>query len=227
MPYTVSNTSNSSATAGDKSSTYLSLTTRVWLAYGISMNEESDRKGAEKLIAAKLETLLSERNRLVNERGKVIADLHRVDRAIADCRAAARVLGLDLPADRSAWEATQSMFSGSETDPEPLKRAAREAIESGLKGFEDPVYGALSDMLPKPSVRDFIIAQLKQASAEGAKAGQLRDMYESSFGKAVHDKTVGMALYRLQKDGVVRRRGHVWFIAKPTAVETEGSKINS
>ena len=100
-------------------------------------------------------------------------------------------------------------------DPESVKRAVWDEIQVGLRGFEDPVHSALTQILPKPRVRDFIVAQLKQAAAEGAKTGLLRDLYESSFGKPIHDKTVGMALYRLQKEGLVRRRGHVWY-----AVET-------
>jgi hypothetical protein len=43
---------------------------------------------------------------------------------------------------------------------------------------------------------------------------------ERTFGEPLHSKTVGMTLYRLSKDGLVRREGHNWFFV-PQAAATE------
>jgi hypothetical protein len=65
-----------------------------------------------------------------------------------------------------------------------------------------------------------IIERLAAAGAAGAKASSIREFYERASGKSIHEKTVGMTLYRLQGEGLVRREGHVWFSALPKA-ETE------
>jgi hypothetical protein len=40
-------------------------------------------------------------------------------------------------------------------------------------------------------------------------------MFERAFGETIHEKTVGMTLYRMSKDGLVTRDGHTWFITQP------------
>jgi hypothetical protein len=73
--------------------------------------------------------------------------------------------------------------------------------------------------LPK-TLRQIVLERLSEAGSEGSKAAAIREFYERSFGKTIHEKTVGMTLYRLQGEGLVRREGHIWF-SVPSKAETE------
>lgn len=55
------------------------------------------------------------------------------------------------------------------------------------------------------------------AGADGSRAAVLRDYIEAKFGIVTHEKTVGMTLYRLLKEGLVRRDGHIWFFGAAKA----------
>lgn len=66
---------------------------------------------------------------------------------------------------------------------------------------------------------------LQRAGVSGAKAAPLREQFEKAYGEVIHEKTVGMTLYRLSQDGLVRRDGHTWFLTDPPqgeAVENPG-----
>ena len=67
----------------------------------------------------------------------------------------------------------------------------------------------------RPSLKDFLLDRLRAAGADGAKAAPLREAFERAFGETIHEKTVGMTLYRMSKDNLVKRDGHTWFIADP------------
>lgn len=69
--------------------------------------------------------------------------------------------------------------------------------------------------LSPKSLREVILDRIEAAGAAGSKAAAIREFYERTFGKTIHQKTVGMTLYRLQNDGLVRHEGHFWFLAPP------------
>lgn len=77
-----------------------------------------------------------------------------------------------------------------------------------------------------PTIRNIVIAQLASAGEAGAKAADIRKFIEQTYNQTVHEKTVGMTLYRLSKDGLARRDGHTWFSAKPEA-ETENPGVGA
>lgn len=62
-----------------------------------------------------------------------------------------------------------------------------------------------------PKVRDAVLDRLRLAGDSGLKATELRQYYENAFSTKLHEKTIGMTLYRLSKDAVVRREGRRWF----------------
>jgi hypothetical protein len=73
----------------------------------------------------------------------------------------------------------------------------------------------LSDYaIGEPTVREIALEQLKRAGAAGTRAANIRQVVQNILKKTVHDKTVGMTLYRLSKEGKVRRDGQTWFIAQ-------------
>ncbi len=57
--------------------------------------------------------------------------------------------------------------------------------------------------------------RLKLAADKGLKATELRQYYENAFSVKLHEKTIGMTLYRLSKEAKVRRDGRTWFYVSP------------
>ena len=58
------------------------------------------------------------------------------------------------------------------------------------------------------------MVRASEPGRKGSKAKPIQDYIEATYNTKIHDKTVGMTLYRLQKDDFVYRRGHTWFIAE-------------
>lgn len=69
--------------------------------------------------------------------------------------------------------------------------------------------GILGNLEDKPTLRDFVLSTLKKQHPAPLKAREIQEQYEFLYGK-IHDKTVGMTLYRLSKDGEVVRKGRDW-----------------
>ena len=64
---------------------------------------------------------------------------------------------------------------------------------------------------PKPkTIREHAIEAAEKAYPNAVRAGTIRKNLEE-IGIKTHEKTVGMTLYRLLKDGVLRRDGWDWF----------------
>ncbi|MBS0258815.1 MAG: hypothetical protein JSR13_13985 [Proteobacteria bacterium] len=61
------------------------------------------------------------------------------------------------------------------------------------------------------NIRELVLQFLGEAGADGAKATQLRQRIEG-VGIDMHEKTVGMTLYRLKEAGQVKREGRTWFL---------------
>jgi hypothetical protein len=64
-----------------------------------------------------------------------------------------------------------------------------------------------------PRIADIIHERLDAAGPSGSKAADIRSYILKMFDVDIHDKTVSMTLNRLQKEGTVRREGHIWFSA--------------
>lgn len=109
---------------------------------------------------------------------------------INDCIAAARVLEFDLPA---------AMKKGGD------------ATEVGLPRPDDTSVGA--SRIP---IRELVLQIARDAAPIAIRASEVRKQIEAQRGP-IHEKTVGMTLYRLSKDGAVRREGRDWyFVHRPT-----------
>lgn len=79
---------------------------------------------------------------------------------------------------------------------------------------------------PMPSIREIALMRLREAGDEGARAKSIREYILATYGVETHEKTVGMTLYRLFKEGAVRRDGHVWFFA-PQNAETKNPGVSA
>lgn len=214
---------------------------------------DSPTQAAVAAILAKRDSILEERAKTRAEMAALSTRDRELDRELADCRAAARLFGvaLDLPEETSE---VSKLRIGSEifdrlrkslAAPSVAYRNFYQAIEGAdaVQGPPPPpppvptaeikalaaIQDALNAPAEMPRISDVVLDRLKAAGSQGSKASPIQRYIESTYGKKIHDKTVGMTLYRLQKDGLVRRDGHTWFITEkvmnPGAVTPGLSKL--
>lgn len=68
-----------------------------------------------------------------------------------------------------------------------------------------------------PKIRDIILDQLKVAGESGLRSAIIQKYIETAYSAQIHDKTVGMTLYRLSKELLVHRFGQTWFYGPPAS----------
>jgi hypothetical protein len=199
----------------------------------------------EAKILRERDEILAERSTLVHQRNELLIRLRQADRRLADCRAAARFFGLkiDFPddeneqidrierarairmAERAAAERAMAAHRASQEHVEAQKHFRLGAEPEKFTVVPSvPVFSvSTKDLMARihtKKIRDVVLERLEAAGGMGSKASAIREFYERAFGKTIHEKTVGMTLYRLQREGLVRREGHTWFLAPPKT-ETE------
>lgn len=80
---------------------------------------------------------------------------------------------------------------------------------------------------PMPRIKDIILEFLSVAhdiELGGSKAADIRGYIEQKYSTKIHEKTVGMTLYRLLKDKKVTRKGHLWFfVPQPADTKNPGA----
>jgi hypothetical protein len=202
-------------------------------------------QAAKAKIIKKRDAIVAERTSLLKRRAEIMATLRTLDRQLADCKAAARVFGVEVefPEDeRDEYERMLAVQRG-------LQRGANVAIEhtvprtvhstvvherlvardhaaavveaSSQSAVAEPQAQAATVVPPppgkKPTIREVAIAYLQAAGAAGTKASAIREHLETEHGQVVHDKTVGMTLYRLSKEGHAHRDKLIWFFGPPPA----------
>jgi hypothetical protein len=198
---------------------------------------------AEKVVRRRDE-LLAEQAKLMEQRQSVIAQLRRIDRELADCRATARFFALEIEFPSNEAEHIEHIereriererasrvvmlrlreeaAKAAAMEGRPSLNLSPEAISRQLGSVKVPPSvaahaAATRSLNSPPTLREFVIDRLKAVGNSGSKASPLREFYERTFGKVIHEKTVGMTLYRLLNEGMVRREGHTWFLAQPMA----------
>jgi hypothetical protein len=67
------------------------------------------------------------------------------------------------------------------------------------------------------TIRDLVLRHLSDAKDKGTKAAEIRRLVEAQRQETLHEKTIGMTLYRLSRDGLARRDGRTWFFVPPKA----------
>jgi hypothetical protein len=75
--------------------------------------------------------------------------------------------------------------------------------------------GAATESEKDATVRELVLARLQQSGSSGDKAADIRAHIEKVRGTTLHEKTVGMYLYRLSQEGAARREGRTWFFVAP------------
>lgn len=141
----------------------------------------------------------------------------QIDRELADYHAAARVFGISLEIEKKK-ESTSDVL-------DELDRILRGPSSSPSAGQK-----AAAVRAEVPPIRQIVLDCLKLAGTQDSKAAAIQAHIEQTYRVKIHDKTVGMTLYRLSTEGLVRRDGRTWFIA-PKAMNpgaaTPGSEVEA
>jgi hypothetical protein len=160
----------------------------------------------DKLVA---EALISKHNQALAEHQRlfdVLLDLYDESRenfaGLRDLHAAGRVFGLELEIpDENARLAAQRFFLS------PQARAEREIKLTAMQPAPAPTPEAVA----MPRIRDIVLERLKAAEKNGTRAAPIREYIRTTYGKDIHEKTVGMTLYRLANEKLAHRIGITWF----------------
>ncbi len=197
-----------------------------------------DAAAVENEIVARRDRLVARRTELLHLRVEIISELRSLDRELSDCAAAARFFGLAVefpPDEREEYDRIRMQQREREINAREIARAkvARDVAAQATLLLEQapariaqipanspPSLTPVSDS-PRPTVREVALKMLKGAGSTGMKAETIREYLDHHYGMAVHDKTVGMTLYRLSRDQLVHRVGHTWFAGPSLAGSVE------
>jgi hypothetical protein len=132
--------------------------------------------------------------------------------------AALSIYGLDT--GTPGWSRVIEELAGPSAYLEAQRKAGRVAptlSDNSVHEEAAPLAGA--------SIRETVLDRLRVATSHGANARSIRQYIERLRGTKLHEKTVGMTLYRLSQEGLARREGRIWFFvpeAKNPGGETPG-----
>jgi hypothetical protein len=147
------------------------------------------------------------------------------DEIIARCRDACRAFGFDR-SDKEKWAEAlkqfgpdaRQLFNRSRPAHVPPWPSPEDAADSKEEGKEHALSsGPGTEAKGRPTIREIALELLTRAGDNGSKAADIRDYIAKTYSDDLHEKSVGMTLYRLLRDGAVRREGHMWFIVPPKA----------
>lgn len=117
-------------------------------------------------------------------------------------------------------------FDTSKVFEKDIARA--EQAQQASVGDQSEVPAAESLPRPQiPKIQDILLQRLQEAGETGSKAAPLRQYIEDTYTIEIHEKTVGMTLYRLLRKGLVRREGHIWFFVPQEDAETKNPGVRA
>jgi len=185
------------------------------------------------------ETILNRRDALLRERRSIrenrqaLAQRDReIDRELADCRAAARLFDLtDIefpPDEREEYMRIRAienrLIHGARETAHVIDTQPSLSLTPEIKSISSPK----EVRRQMPRIKDIVLDCLKAAGPEGTKAAKIKRYIESTYLADIHEKTVGMTLYRLSqsKEKPVRREGQTWFFV-PSKAETKNPGVDA
>jgi hypothetical protein len=176
-------------------------------------------------IKIAVEALQEKATELVEERTTVRRRLlenamrdQQIERDINGCAAGARALGHELvspqalPPNPQRGPGLQQFIAGRNSLVSAYASLKADFDIADDESTAEPAEPD-GDRPEMPRIADIIVERLNTAGGDGSKAADIRRYISRKYDADIHEKTVGMTLYRLQKDGVVRREGHTWFLA--------------
>ncbi|TQF29219.1 hypothetical protein [Bradyrhizobium sp. UNPA324] len=150
------------------------------------------------------------------------AQIKEQDKATAACEATLRLFGYDLN-EGATWDLLMEkhrdrVFEVLQSEASTAKLLQAEDEDRPKDSDVPPALPAKRQM---PTIQEILLERLQEAGDKGSKAAPLRDYIQQTYSIEIHEKTVGMTLYRLLRKGLVRREGHVWFFVPQTIADTK------
>jgi hypothetical protein len=187
--------------------------------------ETWERKDADQKLANAVAERIAKHNKRIQNIKSAFAvfdfDLVTDDDVWNKLKAAIGAQAFDLAIENGRAAAAinnQEQAPSEEQQPQSKGTQADAQVQtSGTEGRNSEAEALSLGISEAPTVRDGVLKRLQAAGSKGAKAIELRAFFEETYGIKIHEKTVGMTLYRLSRDHLVRREGRTWFIAPPKA----------
>jgi len=157
--------------------------------------EENETSVIRNATLKKFNELLDRQSYITKQIEALNQEALTVDEGIQGCRTVAKLFHFDLP--------------------EPVEErgeqqhAAISLLPSGPAG-SPPKPGTRQKSVSDGTVKDFVLKHLEAIYPETVRSRNLQEMYERETGQNIHEKTMGMTLYRLLKDELVSRDGWNW-----------------
>jgi hypothetical protein len=128
-----------------------------------------------------------------------------IDRAFAVAR--------ESPPEASTMEAErEDENAGEDVEVNVDEHEGDGESETGLSADGSPVAETKgAQTRPDVSIRELVLERLAAAGNMGSEAAPIKRYVEGIIKSPIHEKTVGMTLWRLSKLGFVRREGRTWF----------------
>lgn len=180
---------------------------------------------------------MARRERMLTLLDNVERDLRRIEGELVHLSVVARMFGDELPqapsssTDRSG--AVARWFQRSVASSGPHKLPGRffggaEAVPISPSAHSEVTEQIALPVHP-PKIKQVVLDRLRAAGDRGAKATEIRQFIQSTYGVETHEKTVGMTLYRHLKAGDARRDGATWFYVPkaPTKKNPDASSGSS
>ncbi len=150
------------------------------------MTNEDPAKAA---VIKRFKDIATRYTRLSEEIKAAQEEMRMLELMAQDCHSAARLFGFELIPAVASHDQRQST-SSQETLPKINKATG----------------------LPKPkTIRELVLEEAKAVYPEPIRARTIREKLEALRGETLHEKTIGMTLYRLLKDGALRRNNWDWY----------------
>jgi hypothetical protein len=159
-------------------------------------------------------------------RDKAAKKSYELNQLMGECKRACRLFGFD-PDDKERWSIATKLYGAEARRLFNKIRLPEMAAWESEPSSETPqvtptVEKATQDQQParehpeRPTLKEIALSRLKAAGNAGSKAADIREFIQKNYGAEIHEKSVGMTLYRLSEEGLVRREGHTWFIVQET-----------
>lgn len=198
------------------------------------------QKAAAERIFARRDLLLRERSSLRDQQLKISNRDREIERELAECQAASKFFGIvfdllendpeitelrdrirtyrsraeDYRMRGNAAEAMSWLRRASDFEERLRAISDQKLAEMGQQSFAiaPPEAGPEAQLPAKQAkVKDIVLNRLREIAPNGDRSLPLRRYLEQVHSLHVHEKTVGMTLYRLSQEGLVHRQGQTWF----------------
>lgn len=141
-------------------------------------------------ILVKFKEILAKYRELKHTIAAAEAELKKLEVKAFECHAASRLFGFDLEEVLKVDNGTPSLFK-TVNDPSVPKTLSK-----------------------RPSIKELVLIEAQKAYPNPIRAANVRKTLEAIREEKLHEKTIGMTLYRLLKEGKLRREGWDWFLLK-------------